>query len=251
VSEINKHDLAKELDVMQHLLIKHSICNDTSPLAAAYGACMRDSNDATWSYRISNLLFQVPNMGHTIPHDADDLTVSLSVKVKGPFHPDDKVRNPLTDLEFNVVVLGGRYDTNGDVVELISSWHLDKHIPENGEEVTKFIHPEYHMTYGGRRMWDKTSFDYGQTLILPTPRLNSPPMDGILGIDFVIHNYLKREQHKNLTTSREYQCIIQQAQVRMWKPYYLAIAKAYHKFDAIDFNNCITHKSLIPNLTSS
>lgn len=189
-------------------------------------------------------------MGHTIPNDADNLTVSLSVKARGAFHPDSKVRNPLTHLEFNVVVVGGCLDKNGDYVDLISSWHLDKHVPESDNELTKFIHPEYHMTYGGRKMWDKTNFNFGQSLILPTPRLNSPPMDGILGIDFVIHNYLRREHHQKLTATREYQRLIYQAQMRMWKPYYLSIAKAYNKLDAVEFNGCITHKSLIPNLSS-
>jgi hypothetical protein len=249
VSEINKNDLAKELHEMQYLLVAHGICNDPSPLARAYGTCMRDSDTNSWSYRIDDLLFHIPKMGHTLPHDADELTVSLSVKVKGPFHTDQKVRNPLTDLEFNVVILGCHLDGGGDYVDLISSWHLDKHIPGHEEELTKFIHPEYHMTYGGRKMWG-TSFDFGQSLVLPTPRLNSPPMDGILGIDFVIHNYFKREVHQKLTSSPEYQRLIYQAQMRLWKPYYLTIARAYHKLEAIEFNECITHKGLVPNLAA-
>lgn len=248
MNDLSKQDLAKELEEMQYLLSLHQLCVDTDPLSKAYGACLKESDDKVWSYRISNLMFRIPTIGHTLPVGADDLTVSFSIKARGPFHPDEKIRNPLSDLEFNVVISGGRLNDAGDYINLISSWHLDKHVPAHQEELTKYIHPEYHMTYGGRKMWDLTSFDYGQSLILPTPRICFPPMDGILGIDFVIHNYLKRDFHKKLTEKADYKRLILNSQNRFWKPYYLAIAKAYSEMEGMSFNNCITHLSLIPNL---
>jgi hypothetical protein len=248
VTELSKQDLAKDLDQMAYLLSLYQLCNDTGPLARAYGLCMKESNDKTWSYKVYNLIFHIPTIGHTIPNGADDISLSLSIKAKGPFQPDDKIRNPLIDLEFNIEISGGYINAQHEYVYLKSSWHLDKHTPAHLEELTKFIHPEYHMTYGGRKMWDVTSYDYGQSLILPTPRICSPPMDAILGIDFVIQNYLKRDTHKKLTELADYKRLIANAQQRFWKPYYLAIAKAYNKIDGVVFNDCINSYSLVPNI---
>lgn len=163
MKEINKHDVARELEEMAYLLNVHGICDDTQPLYKAQGVCLRDSNETNWSYKIKNLIFRVPVLGHTIPHDAADITVSFSLTASGPFHPDEKVRNPLTDLEFNVEVTGSYINNSYELVPLISCWHLDKHIKVNEVDLTKFIHPEYHMTYGGRKMWNIRNYEYGHS----------------------------------------------------------------------------------------
>lgn len=246
--EVNKSDLISELEKIALFLNDYKLCEDTSPIYSAMTECLEKSTDATWSYSISNLLFRIAPTSHTIPHDADDITVSLSLSIEGIFNNNNKeIKNPLQSLEFNIEISGAFLEAN-DVLKLKAAWHLDKHIPKKAGELTKYIHPEYHLTHGGRKIWDLTGYNYGQSIILPTPRLCHPPMDGILGIDFILQNYFKKEAHMDLTMSLDYLRLIGGAQNRLWRPYYLAIANSFPPTNDIVIQSCISAKGLVPNI---
>ncbi len=121
-------------------------------------------------------------------------------------------------------------DENGEwEAPLKAAWHLDKNI-DTFVDSTNFIHPEYHFHFGGMRMEHTFNQEhvkprYSGILILDAPRLQHPPLDPILAIDFVIKNFYKYKTHCSITDQKSYNDIIANAQNRFWKPYYLAIAK--------------------------
>ena len=70
-----------------------------------------------------------------------------------------------------------------------SSWHLDY----DNNNVQDFIHPHFHITWGGNKMKD---LNLGEVLLLPTPRFSYPPMDIVLGVDFILSNFVKVDIYK-------------------------------------------------------
>ena len=161
--------------------------------------------------------------------------------LKGNYATDKPV-NPMLDMQLNIVIQGYDKDAN----DLLSCWHFDKHDPEDDEEETKFDHPEYHFTFGGRKMWDQMNLTWGASLILPTPRFKYPPMDGILGIDFVLGNYIKKERRHPITKLPEYKSMVKRSQARMWMPYYSSISNHWTKH--MHFTEGMDLEKLIPCL---
>ncbi len=110
------------------------------------------------------------------------------------------------------------------------AWHLDKHIRSNtlSDGVGKgFIHPEYHFSVGGHEVTKDQDVNFGTLLLLDTPRFMHPPLGIILSIDFVLR-YFYGSRHLNFLSSKKYNKITQRAKIRLWRPYFLALA---HHFD--------------------
>jgi hypothetical protein len=66
------------------------------------------------------------------------------------------------------------------------------------------------------------SFDYGTGLILESPRIAHPPMDAILGIDFVLTNYFCSSR-LDFREEGDYSNLLRAAQKRIWLPYARAL----------------------------
>jgi hypothetical protein len=236
--EDNKDVIKSDLDKLATLLVKYAVCEDPSPIHKAIGAAYK-SDEQYWSYKISDLKFQLEKHPHTIPHSADLLELVFSIDAKG-LYATSTLLNPFLHIELNIEITG--YDE--DCLPLLASWHLDKHIQE-GDEETKYIHPEYHMTYGGRKMWD-SNLAFGSSLVFPTPRFIHAPLDAFLGIDFVLGNYLHKTKIKRLINDPEYIKIMARSQIRVWRPFYSSIANHWNRhFSAEECFNCF---SLIPNI---
>ncbi len=140
------------------------------------------------------------------------LTISFTIH----FQYDSK-KNFLDVQEFNFEVWGlPRAESN--LVK--SSWHFDY---EPKVQKTKYIHPLYHLTYGGALMDD---LDIGNVLLLPTPRISYLPMDFVLGIDFIWSNFIKKDQYKDVVSEPEYSAAVKNSQNRLWQPYISTLA--YH-----------------------
>jgi len=243
-SEENKSSISRDLDTMARLLVKYDLCKNPKPLYDAVTECLNRSNGEYWNYKITGLRFDIDNIGHILPHGADLLEADFSIVIKGNYCDLETICNPIIDIEFNIELIGTRTEIN----DLHSSWHLDKHpLDEDGEE-TKFIHPEYHFTFGGRRMWHSGK-DYGAALVLSSPRLIHPPMDAILGIDFIIQNYISKKRRKSLTQDREYRKLLYNSQLRIWRPFWISVASAWNKFpfDSI----ALQPAQLAPNIVCS
>lgn len=126
---------------------------------------------------------------------------------------------------------------NQDSDEFYNCWHLDRHI--TGGDVSKVIHPFYHFQNGGNRM-EKYNNDIKLAVFTSAPRLPHPPMDLFLAFHFVITNFYNKNSFSNISdllNDDEYVEIIENAQRRMWKPYFSAFNGGAH-----------THY-LVPNIT--
>ena len=98
-----------------------------------------------------------------------------------------------------------------------SSWHLD-YDNNNGQD---FIHPHFHITWGGNKM---KNLNLGEVLLLPTPRFSYPPMDIVLGVDFILSNFVKVDIYKQIQSDSQYKAAVKKAQEKYWKPYILSLA---------------------------
>jgi len=199
-------------------------------------------SDNTISYNVQPLIIKIPeSLSHTIPTGANDIVIYFSVKNISITKDKDIVSNPIKKLDtFNIVIKGKDKKEN----ELISSWHLDKKIVS---DTYTFSEPEFHFTFGGYKM-EESNLDFGQLLLMRTPRIMHPPLDLILGIDFILKNYISKKYNDTFINDKKYIEIINEVKKLIWKPYAFAFAKKTQndfsknnklKFDT-DFVNSIT-----------
>jgi hypothetical protein len=161
---------------------------------------------------------------HTMPKNVGSIAITISVKntVEVRWFDGKKVEDPMIKLDdFNIILKSG--DTN------FSSWHLDRHLmnPEEGDG--DYLHPIYHMTYAGHYMESKQEEDidvYGKALIVRAPRLMHPPLELILGLDFIFRHYVPRNSLP-LLDHAPYKDIVEVVKKEIWFPFALALAKNY------------------------
>lgn len=172
------------------------------------------ANNSMFKYSINDLEFYVGDApSHTIPTGAGEITITLRMKfgsneIKKNFEEDF-----IDPFEFDIIITG----LDKDAEYLISSWHLDKHI-EGGEEC-KYHHPKFHLTFGGKHMYEVYKDAYGSALIIPSPRIPYPPMDVILGVDFILRNFFDKKRVRTILGNREYLEIVKKSQDRYWSVY--------------------------------
>jgi len=213
---------ATELQRLANILLREKICLDIGPLKKAANQCRRGSG-SKWSYELKSLIFQLTNLRHTIPQNVRGVKLNLTIKVSGDCNPGH-ASDPFESLEFNILITGKHPDNPKK--EVISSWHLDRDETHDEEGKQEFIHPCYHFQYGGRHMQDAS--DYGTGLILESPRIAHPPMDAILGIDFVLTNYFSSSR-LDFREEGDYSNLLRATQKRIWRPYALALAEEWSK----------------------
>lgn len=216
-----RRDRAKELQRLADILAREHICLNVGPLKKAESQCRRASG-SKWSYKLERLIFRLTDLRHTIPQNIKQALLELTIKVSGDCNPGN-LSDPFESLEFNILITGKRSDEPKE--EVISSWHLDRDEVDEEDGEQEFIHPCYHFQYGGRHMQD-ARFDYGAALILESPRIAHPPMDAILGVDFVLTNYFKSSR-LDFRERGEYPNLLRAAQERIWRPYALALAQEW------------------------
>ncbi len=157
--------------------------------------------------------------GHTFPRDLNELEVILHVKDEIKIKKSlTQIEDPMVQLkEFNIIINSGNYTT---------SWHLDRHLDGDGSK-GKYTHPIYHWTFGGyhlEKLYETKNF--GDSILMRTPRLMHPPLDFILGLDFIFKHFIPNDKLEILDDP-VYLDIIKQLQTHLWKPYSLAFAKNY------------------------
>ena len=86
------------------------------------------------------------------------------------------------------------------------------------------------MTWGGDVL---KNLNLGDVLLLPTPRISYPPMDIVLGIDFVLSNFVKVDLYRQIQNDSQYKAAVKNAQEKYWKPYMLSLAHHWCN------NNCL------------
>lgn len=235
------------------LLYAANICRDTDQLNKIVGRLYNVNHTDEHMYKVVDFEFiNIDKIGKSIPVDADDLEIKFSVCIDSKQYTAGIIEDPLNNLKFNIELFGFMLTEGCDIVALHSSWHLDRHIFENSEEESKYLHPHYHFTFGGDKMKAQLGvMDYGQSLILPTPRIAHPPMDAILGIDFIIQNYYTKSKVQDILTDSQYIQIISNAQERLWKPYYMSIFSKWNCAVSANIDSDFNYNKLLPFLHSS
>jgi len=140
--------------------------------------------------------------------------------------------------DFQVRVLG-TLDLSDSIVELEDHWRVDTHLYAGAGEPRE-PHPHFHFQRGGYAQDRFAALDgfvpgkglprreaesWRGLLQSPGPRIPLPPMCPILAIDFAIG------QHDGLVWRRlralpEYHRIVQNAQLRLWTPFFDALVSA-------------------------
>lgn len=208
---------------LAELLRQYGLCEDTTALDNAGQSCITSATDTFWSYTLDKIVFKVDEVGSRIPANSEDISVSLSMSIKGIQTESPEIINPLSKLNFDLEIEGFRQnEVSQDVDTLYASWHLDRHIFEAGDSKTKYSHPLYHFTFGGEKMETRGNI-FGDAIIMPSPRFAYPPMDAVLGIDFILQNYLHRTKTNEIISEPEYIRMLQSAQERLWKPFFYSI----------------------------
>lgn len=220
---------ASELDQFARVLNKSGICDASNIFEAVKQLKDFDYvpkievddpvNYDWWGYDTGDINFyfeQLPR--HTHPENATNLCLSLSVRLIADYKDFLTISDPYKHLEFNIVISGGYINKETKKsFELITSYHLDRHLFKEGDNDPEDCHPIYHLQFGGRKL-EKKYRDFGNSLILDAPRVVHYPMDVILGVDFVLSNFFSLTWRR-LRQDGEYVNLVRDYQSYFWKPY--------------------------------
>lgn len=207
-----------DLNTLTELLNSFCLCKDTEALQKIIGGSYKINESESFSYDLGCLEFTPDKVSGIIPHNVNDLNLKFSMSIKYKKNDDSILIDPLEKLVFEIELFG-KDENDGD---LYSSWHFDRHIGKDIDNECQYSHPIYHFTFGGNRM-EESNYDFGNSLILPSPRIAYPPMDLFLGIDFILQNYINKEKTKKMLNSKEYKEIIIKSQIKLWKPYFTSL----------------------------
>lgn len=229
-------EIAEDLQTLNQILSGWNgpaLCGDASPLNGAVASCKSAIGKARWDYNV-RLIFRATAGRHPIPTGLKMLSIDMSLVIGGRADCPELPADPLDNLEFNLNITGDFQNTRHHC-----AWHLDRHISEEksapeqregasnesqergapGDErepAPENAHPRYHFQFGGKHM---RAGMYGTALLLGSPRLPHPPLDAVLGVDFVLANFRGTEWTKLLSEDRRYQKILGNSQRRFWRPY--------------------------------
>lgn len=245
MNDLNKKEsLSSDLYELAILLNKYELMSNCKDLYDAAEKIRTSQNNTSWKYECTNLNFYIDGaIGGTIPVNISYVDIIFSIKIEGIYNCEKTYLNPLNSLAFDLELSG--YDCESSI--FYAAWHLDKHMGQSDDNECNFNHPEYHFTFGGHKMEEKGDI-FGNSLVLPSPRISYPPMDVILGIDFILQNYFTLSKRRKIINDSKYKEIIFNSQVRLWKPYYTSITSKWHEFPEISFNQNIHYTRMNPFL---
>jgi hypothetical protein len=209
--------IASGLDNLAHLLEKAKVVRDVSPLYKAADMCRNNATTrGIWGYDVEPLIFRGLGEIKVFQHEFDTstATISFSMTIKGKCEPTED-EDPLTALGMQIII-NGEYEGKTDVIPAFSAWHFDRH---NYEGESAFLHPIYHLSFGGMHLESQLDRKNTPVILADTPRVVHMPMDAILGIDFVLTNFW---QTSALGFRKEgaYVNLLAESQRKLWKPYF-------------------------------
>ena len=214
---------ATEINTIANILQREKLCSDISPL---------NNYCSNGVYRVEELKFNIREVPRSTRPNVELLEVLLDVSFQ---ELQDDI--PVSNYHFRITAQG--LDSNVNLIK--SSWHLDYDNKNNQE----YIHPHFHLTWGGDTM---KGLGLGDVLLLPTPRISYPPLDIILGIDFVLSNFVKADIYKRIQSDSQYKVAIKSAQEKYWKPYMLSLAHHWNNGLCNYSNNAKDCKYFYPTL---
>lgn len=215
----------------------YEIVESTGPLHALYSTLFRSDFPQGLEYVLEDLKFKDVSNKQFISGNwaSDSLNVQLHLNIK---------MQPNTEFKYSNVaeaVVEITYDAITEDMEdfAYGAWHLDYHHYKGG--TTDFIHPNFHMHHGGKKVKDEVA-NYGEVVLLDTPRLLHPPLDLFLAFDMVLTNFYERRVWANFRANTSYQQIIKTSQEKWWKDYYNQISD-YWKYQTCGID-CVNKRQL-------
>jgi hypothetical protein len=241
----NNEAIALDLSDFAQLLESNGLIQDSKSLYDASEKLRTSKDKSIWQYECNNLKFSVSgSVAGTIPQYIELVDIVFNIFIQGSYTDEKLCKNPLTKLSFDIELEG--WDAKPNL--FYGSWHLDKHIHVAGNGQSTYIHPEYHLTFGGNRLEAKGDI-FGSSLILPSPRISYPPMDAILGIDFILQNYFPLNLISKILDESKYKQIVRNSQNRLWKNYYLSISNAWDNSVKVSFEKGFDFFNLNPHIS--
>lgn len=211
-------EIASRLYMFAELLNRKQIVIDVAPLNKAATQCKGYPLSGKWGYSVERLIFR--HLGgfkaFQKGFETQDATLEFSVQIEGSCDYAEG-SDPLSLLALDIV-LSGFYEGKNNVESASAAWHLDRHISKDGDGEPEFAHPIYHFSFGGTQLEKSYDPQLLEILLADTPRISHPPMDAILGIDFVITNFIG----SSITQIRNesfYISTVNMMQNNLWKPY--------------------------------
>jgi hypothetical protein len=217
-----------------------TICNPRD-LDKVNKTCNKNGT-SKWAYELTNFVFKNISLErHVRPLKVASLrktggTAKLMLSVQCDCSISNShgstIIDPVKELNSKIVVqFEYKDETKPEGIRVLqSSWHLDKH---DSKKKTSSSHPLYHYEFGGSELTKTEGFDFGDLILIDSPRIMHPPMDLVLSIDFVIKNYYDYKVHKSLTEQEAYKNYIKNAKYRLWRPYALMLASHFHDFSSV------------------
>lgn len=231
MGNVIRGNASADIQYVAKILQSKGLCTDISPLMKTI-ALLKGSKSA----QLEKLKLHVNTAPRNTRPNVESLDIYLNVTV--PQVLSDDFDLSLSGYAFSMIIAG--INENGETVK--SSWHIDYDNSDNAE----YMHPHFHLTYGGQSMED---IPLGNVLLLPTPRLAYPPVDIILGIDFALSNFVKKDLYESIRSDSQYRAAVKHSQIKYWKPYMLSLAHFWCNFTCGDFPiHSGQSKCLNPNL---
>ena len=227
MSDKLRSQYARDLTFLYEILAKNGIIKDLNPLSRSIAKCYDHprGNTDLWKHEIYKLNFgPIQSLKKIRPENVKETNLLLSVLCIGQFL-DDPQHDTINELKFDIRINA----QNTENKKFITSWHLDCHIIQEDDGEPDHCHPLFHFQHGGRAilgLYEDQNYDFGSSLFLESPRIAYPPMDIILGVNFVLSQFYG-DKWKKLTKQRTYLRLVQASQERLWKPYFSKLASYF------------------------
>lgn len=213
-----------QLTMIASLLRRRKICRDVSPILNVIPTIGKNGGN---SFIIEGLELVLPKPSNMRPNNIIKLVGIITVATDCKQMNEINIEHMFNDYFFNVVFKG--YGAGKEEC-YYSSFHLD-YEPSNS---SNYIHPWFHLTYGGINV---KNLDHGELMILPAPRIPFWPMDFMLGLDFILSNFLDQERYNTeFIADSNYRSALKKSQDSIWRPYILSISHHWCKFSDCKYN---------------
>jgi hypothetical protein len=220
---------------------------DLSGLEQAVNEVNKKQNNC-WGYKADRVIFKDLYLYNS--RKTENTYLDLTIKIRGHINPQNPIDDFLDD-DYCLEFLVKQYR---DAKVIKNAYRVERHKYDKDDNTPEFIHPLYHLQYGGDKLTDDEDFETGDVLFCDAPRIMHPPMDIILAIDFVLANYYSFhacDEYRKLLKDEGYQKIVKNAKNRFWRPYFLGLAANFigeNRYSFQGINNLSVDKFFAQNL---